>query len=190
MIKMINLLSTDYKRQLRAARANTLLLRYSILLLVIVAVLVLGMAVIFYLLHTGKQAAEETIRDNAAKVSQYTGTQVQAEQLRSEITGAKQLIDGSVSYTKVIDGLARVLPKGAILANLQATPGELRSPKTLTFKITGEQTALDLRRALQQSPLFLSAAFGKLSLNQDPDKATYPFQLDMVVSFKPTEVTS
>ena len=66
---MINLLPPDDKKQLIASRTNSLLLRYTILLGVIVAVLAVEIAGMSFIVDLGKSQNETVIQDNEAKTA-------------------------------------------------------------------------------------------------------------------------
>ena len=80
---MINLLPPEEKRQLRAARTNTLLARYNIILLVAVVFLGLAIGVVYLYLTNTKASADQTVRENTSQTSQYAGVLTEAQQFRS-----------------------------------------------------------------------------------------------------------
>src|SRR4051794_38626974 len=99
---MINLLPPEEKRQLQAARSNTLLIRYNVLLLGVVAFMGISIAVTYVFLATTQQEAPQTIAENNAKVAQYAPVKSQAETFRQHLATAKQILDNEVTYSKVV----------------------------------------------------------------------------------------
>ena len=96
-MEMINLLPHEEKRQLRAARSNTLLVRYNILLIAAVGVLTLAVAVTFFYLTTTKTAAENSINHNTAKVSSFSSVVAEATHFKSDLAIAKLVYSGALS---------------------------------------------------------------------------------------------
>ena len=103
---MINLLPPEEKRQLRAARSNTLLIRYNILLLGVVAFMGISIAVTYVFLSASQQTAKQTIAENDAKVKQFNPIKEQAELFRQHLTTAKQILDNEITYSKAVVAIA------------------------------------------------------------------------------------
>lgn len=83
---MINLLPQQEKKQIRAARTNVVLLRYSMLSFGAVIFLLGAVLVANFYLDTSEALAEEAIQDNVAKEGQYAQVKSQAESFRSELS--------------------------------------------------------------------------------------------------------
>src|SRR6266542_973858 len=112
---MINLLPQEEKKQFRAARTNTLLIRYNIALIGAMAFLGIAMAVVYIYLGNAKANSEQIITDNKAKASGYAAVESQANIFRSNLAIAKQILGNEVTYSKVILAIANLLPAGTTL---------------------------------------------------------------------------
>lgn len=156
---MINLLPPEEKRQLRAARSNSLLLRYNIFL--IGAVLFLGVAVgiTYVYLTTTKTNAEAIIGENRAKVTSFAPVQAEADIFRGNLTTAKQILDNEVVYTKVMLAIAALMPSGTVLDKLNLDSQTFGTQTTLAARTTSYDNALKLKEAFQSSPLFSDVHF-------------------------------
>lgn len=75
---MINLLPPESKRELRAARSNTLLLRYNIFLLGALAFLFLATGIVYVYLSDAKTKAERTVAENQVRTANYSAVERQA----------------------------------------------------------------------------------------------------------------
>ncbi|MGE5299074.1 MAG: hypothetical protein ACM3KF_03470 [Acidobacteriota bacterium] len=180
---MINLLPPDDKKQLIASRTNSLLLRYTILLGVIVAVLAVEIAGMSFIVDLGKSQNETVIQDNEAKTAGYAPTRQKAEAFRSNLATAKYILDKQVPYTNLIFSLARSLPSGTVIDTLAIDPATFGTPTTLIVKTTSYQKAIDVKTSLQNAkindttPLFMSVSFQSVAVSESagnyPYTATY-----------------
>ena len=179
---MINLLPAEEKRQLHAARTNTLLIRYNILLVVIVAFSVLAVAVTYVYLSNTEQNAKATLQGNEARVSQYASVQTEATQFRQNLAVAKQILDNEVSYSSVILQIAQVIPSGVVLQSLDLDSHTFGSETTLTAEARDYNSALALKDACSKSPLFSDVHFQ--SITNIGSSGAYPITVDLNVVIK------
>ena len=70
---MINLLPPGDRRQLVAARTNTLLLRYVVLLPILVAALIIEMGVLYFMMNAAQENSRRNIADNEARSLRFRG---------------------------------------------------------------------------------------------------------------------
>lgn len=173
---MINLLPPEEKRQLRAARSNTLLLRYNFLLLGALAFLLLATGVVYFYLSSVKATAEQTVAENKSKVGGYASVQQQADSFRSSLMTAKQILGDSVSYTKVILAISQLLPPGVVTDNLSLDAKTFGTPTTFTAKAKSYDAALALKDSLEKSPLFSDVHFASIS---GGGESSYPINVTL-----------
>jgi Tfp pilus assembly protein PilN len=176
-MEMINLLPFEEKRQLRAARGNTLLIRYNFFLLGVVAFLGLAIGFTYVYLSNTKTAAKNTTSENAAKVSDYASIEAQAQQFRDNLSTAKTILGNEVVYTKVIIEIAQLLPPGVVLDSLNLDAKTFGTQTTLAAKAKDYPSALALKESFQKSPLFTNVHF--LSISSDPTNSAYPFTVSL-----------
>jgi hypothetical protein len=180
---MINLLPADYLRQLRAARTNVLLLRYSIGLILVAISLALATLAVFMLLGSLKTAAQNTIASNQAKVGNFTSVQSQADAYRQDLSDAKLLLDNEILYSKIYLEIARIMPAGTALQSLDLNPSNIGTPLSLPVKIVGERQATSLLSAFRSSAIFSkSASYGALTPNMGTDSTAYPYIITINVT--------
>ncbi len=178
---MINLLPPEEKRQLRAARSNTLLIRYNIFLVVAVATLALAVVITYVYLSASKASAQQTINDNNAKVASYADVQTEANQFRSNLSIAKQILDHEVTYTKVILQIANLLPNGVVLNNLNLDAQTFGTETVLVAKAKDYASALALKTSFEKSSLFTNVHFQSIT---GGDAGPYPFSVSLAVTIK------
>lgn len=151
---MINLLPPDERRQLRAARANTLLLRYNIIMVGVLIFIVLALVVVYFYLSSAKAHADSVVADNNSRVTSYAQVNSQAETFRTSLTNAKSILDKEIFYSKTILLLARQLPSGVVIDTLNLEPATFGAPTTLALRAKDRSSVLAAKDSLQKSPLF------------------------------------
>lgn len=180
---MINLLPLDQRRQLRAARTNVLLFRYSIGLVFVAVALGLSVAAGYFLLTNEMKTADATIASNQSRVGSLSAVQAQADEYRKNLADAKTLLDSEIQYSKIYLEIAHIMPEGTALDALALDPSKLGAPLVLPVKIKGEQQATSLLNAFRSSALFNnSASYGSLTANSGADSATYPYIISINVT--------
>lgn len=129
---MINLLSPNDKKDIRAARVNTLLVRYMGIIAIAIAFIVGVLFVSFTILQQTKQNSLDQVRDNDVKADVYSKTRTQVESLSQSLSQAKTILDQEVRYSKVLTGVAALMPQGTIIESLTLeapSAGETETPQ-------------------------------------------------------------
>lgn len=179
---MINLLPHEEKRQLQAARTNTLLIRYNIFLLGIIAFMGLAIGVTYVYLSSTLSTAEQTIQSNQTHVAQYASVQAQAQQFRDRLSTAKQILDNEVTYSKVILEIAQVIPSGVVLQTLSLDSGTFGTPTTLTGQAKDYASALAFKDSFSKSPLFSDVHFQ--TIDTTSGTGSYPVTVSLGLTIK------
>jgi Tfp pilus assembly protein PilN len=169
---MINLLPDDAKREIKAARTNVTLLKYIFVLAAGVAFLCVVAGGVYFILLGTQTSAESIIKDNQSKTSSYSSAQEQAQALRAGLASAKTILDKEVRYSKLITGIAKLMPQGAVLDSLSLSPATLGTPTTLTIYARSTEDALVVKNNFQTSPLFSNVTF--VSISNTSQAGSYP----------------
>lgn len=151
---MINLLPSDTKKQIHAARQNKVLLSY-VILFTAVLLLTLGIfAADFYITINDKNAALALQAEESAKAKAYDKTRTQAEAFAKDLKAAKSILTNEVSYSKLLIDIANVVPKRTIISSLNLAANSFGTPVTLTARAITYKDALKLKDSLEDSKLF------------------------------------
>lgn len=177
---MINLLPPADKRQIQAGRSNTLLVRYNILLLAAVGFLMVAIGIVHVYFGNTKSGAEQVIKDNQAKVVDYADTEKEANEFKSNLAIAKQILGKEVIYTKVILEISALLPKHVVLDNLNLDAKTFGTPITLNAHAKTVDDAIALKTAFQSSPLFSDVNFKSISTEEAG--GAYPVSVNLSVT--------
>ena len=179
---MINLLPPETKRELRAARSNTLLVRYNFFLLGALVFMMVVIGIVYVYLTNTKANAELTINENKAKVAGYATVEAQAKEFRTNLQTAKQILDQEINYTKVVLEFAALMPPGTILETLTLDSATFGTPTTLNAKAKDYASALALKDSFQKSELFTNVHFQ--SIAGGGADAGYPISVSLNVTIK------
>lgn len=169
---MINLLPDESKKEIRAARTNVTLLKYIFVLGAGVVFLAAIAGSIYFILLGTQTSAESIIKNNQSKTSAYSSAQEQAQALRAGLANAKAILDKEVRYSKVITGIAALMPEGAVLDSLSLSPATFGTPTTLTIYAKSTEAALAVKNNFQTSALFSNVTF--VSISSGAQGGSYP----------------
>ncbi len=178
---MINLLPPQAKKEIRAARSNTLLIRYAVLLCIAGVFLVGALAFAqFYMMNQGA-IADELKRDNEQQASGFAPAQAAATSLRNDLRKAKQLLDNDIRYSQFLLRVSALLPNGTALDQLELSPDSITQPVTLKVLLRNEEAARQLLTSFASSPYITSSTIKGFTTNAPG--ATYPYAAELTVTF-------
>ncbi|HET7629972.1 MAG TPA: hypothetical protein VFK03_01220 [Candidatus Saccharimonadales bacterium] len=187
---MINLLSTQHKKNLRSARINVVLNRYINLIIfaAVLAGLIFGSG--YLLTMHERNQAEAGISDSKQQITQYDKVRTEAEQFETNLKSARVILGGQVTFSQLIVDIAKALPSGAVLESLHIETQDIGGkPITLSARTTDSGiTPLRLKSALEDSPLFSDVSIISIKRNittgqQDKSsQSDYPVSVSLSVS--------
>lgn len=178
---MINLLPDDYKKELRAARTNVVLLRYNAITLIAIAFIALSCAVFYFILIENKRGAEESNTSNLAKASSYQDTKKEADEYRSNLSTAKQILANEVSYTDVIFNITKLLPNGVTLDNINLNAKDFGSQTMVAAHAKDYNAVTSLKQNFENSKLFSNVYFQTINNTTDSTNKSYPISVNISV---------
>ena len=183
---MINLLSDQRKDDIRAARANVILVRYSALILLATLFVAGSLYVSYSLLQVTKSSNEAIIESNDTKADIYTDTKAEVDALSAKLTDASNILNQEVRYSQVLVKLGQITPAGTILDKLTLTSANFAgTPAEITAYAKSNTEATTLQTQFQSSPLF-SNVTSQGTETQGIDG--YPVTVKMTVTFNKTGI--
>ncbi len=178
---MINLIPLEEKRQIQAARANSVLVRYTFVLLIAGAFLGLVLAGSYFLLTLTKTSSEALIEANDSKASAYSTTQNQITALTGNLTEARTILNQQLSYSKALSNIGTSLPPGVVLEEVSLTPQSFETtPTTLKVFAKDNQATVTLQSTLASSPYFSNVNLDSVSETGGIDG--YPVSASLTVT--------
>lgn len=156
---MINLLPDNYKKEIRAARTNVILLRYNFLFLASAGFILASSLVIFVLLRGAEDSAKRANEVNSSEAVEYTAIKNKADEYRKNLGVAKKILDNEVVYTDKVFALTKLLPEGVILDSLNLNAKEFGSPSILSAHAKDYAKVTLLKESLEKSTVVSDVHF-------------------------------
>jgi len=179
---MINLLSDVRKDDIRAARANVIILRYTGLILLALLFLAGALYVSHSLLKQTMTANEEIISSNDVKADIYSETKQKVDDLSGNLTGAKAILDQEVRYSQVLVKIGQLMPPGTVLGDLKLDTASFNgAPVAMVAYAKSDAEATTLQSQFKSSPLFKEANLTTTEATGGIDG--YPAKISLTVIF-------
>lgn len=189
---MINIISPEQKREIRAARINVILVRYAIMLVSLAVLIVLIYGLGFWLVGQEKKAVNDKLLSQTEQSKAYDAVEKEAETFRQNLTIAKSILSKETSYSTFLTTLASDLPSGTVLVNL-SLGGTATAQKGLNLDTRANSYAkvLELKNDLEQSTLFENVSIVSASRPDDIGtltglEAKYPYEASFNVKLSAT----
>lgn len=196
---MINLLSPESKRSIKAARLNVTLRMYFILSLFVVV----GMAAIygvgFYLVANERAVAERDRETGEVQLAQYKAATEQAETYKANLAVVKQILSNEIVFSTFLINTAKAMPSNTILSNLTLSTavksgGKAAGSTSLEARAKSYDDVLRLKEELDKSGIFTDVSIVSTTRPEDISKQTginrlYPFEATLNVTIDPKKAS-
>lgn len=186
---MINLLLPEDKKQLRAARGNTVLRRYFELfgLATLMTAGIFG----FGLMTTYNQKAQADTDKIASEQNAliYQDTRKAAAAFTKDLSIAKTILASDIRFSVLVTNIAGIVPQEVILSNLALGSNNLATPLTLSGKAGSYDKVVQFKNDMEASSIFenvkiLDATTADTSGEEvDPITARYPVTFNISAQF-------
>ena len=177
---MINLMPDNAKKEIRSARANVVLARYIVVILLAFGFLVLLLAGSYVVLTQTKLSAEQLIQANDNKADVYNTTKAQVDGLATSLSEARNILDQEVLYSKVLMNIGQQMPAGTVLENITLdTASFTGAPVTIKAFAKTTNDAVALREKFQSAPIFSNVNFN--SVTDSAGIPGYPVSVSMTL---------
>ncbi|OYX42125.1 hypothetical protein B7Y94_04105 [Candidatus Saccharibacteria bacterium 32-49-12] len=147
---MINLLPPDDKRQIKAGRANVLLIRYCIASGLLAVLLFALVGIVYYMMENSKKVAEATIEESKSRSAKYDQVQLKAQEFSNNLKIASSILGKEVRYSEIAVKIAQSLPEGIALQSLELNAETFGQPTTLNATGRSYDDAIRLKTAFEQ----------------------------------------
>lgn len=177
---MINLLPYDVKHQLKAAKANVALLRYSLIVCASIIFLTAICFGIYVLLNTTKSDAQNSVSETQVQnEGSLSSIESQANTIRSNLTQSKAILDRDLRYSNVLMRLAAALPSGVVLDDITLDSDSFNTPLDLELHAKNNDAAVEVKQRFQNSPYF--SGFNLRGLSQS-GTSEYPVIINITIT--------
>lgn len=153
---MINLISPEQKREIRAARINVTLVEYAVALISLGLLIGLIYGMGFWIVGQEKNAVDEKLLSQSEQSRAYAAVEKEADAFRKNLEIAKAILGKEISYTDFLITLAGDLPSGAVITNL-SLGGPVTAKKdglSIDARTSSYAKVLELKTRLEESELF------------------------------------
>lgn len=185
---MINLLSLEERKQLKAARANSIFMRYVVMSLIVVAVIILELVGSYFMLMINQSNSRNTITNNQNQSSKFSSVKNKAETYRSNLSVAKYILDTQVPYTDILNAIASRLPNGASLSNIAIDPTTFGTTSVqIQTYVSSYTQAIEVKNSLQEATIGKVKIFDSVSLSatsHEPSDSKYQATYTVIYSKK------
>ncbi len=179
-LEMINLLPGETKKQLRAARLNTVLIRYIIFLILAVVFLGAACTVSYLVLANSKSDAEKVTNVNQSKPNSNMEITKQADQISASLSSAKSMLDQQIKYSDIIMGIGAAMPPGTIISALTISSSSISSPLALKVNAKVSTVIANLQTNFEKSTLFTEYTIQSTTTNPS-DTIGHPIQASVSI---------
>ena len=191
---MINLLPPESSKQLRAARHNTILLKYVIGLGIVLGLIVMICLLTLALMRSTELNSTASSEENKQKIARYNKAASEAKTYTENLRMAKSIFASEVSYTVALQRIASSLPAGTVLQSLDLSPSTVGQPITLTVLAKTKDDALKVKDQLEANKVASGITIASLNeggaspANQSSTEAPavaqdYPVNLSLNLTF-------
>lgn len=178
---MINLLPPQHKKDLSAASANTALVRY-IWITLVLFVLLAAMSGLTYVMLTAEQDNQQREREASSRqIAQNQAIEQRQKEFETNLLIAKTIIDQQTNYSDVLLKIAKLMQPGTVLSGITLDYESYGTPMDIQLTAKTESDAIMLRNAFQNSDLFSNVQFKSLS-RDDSKGVEYPVSATMQVT--------
>lgn len=193
---MINLISPEQKREIRAARINVTLVEYAVALISLGLLIGLIYGLGFWLVGQEKKAVDEKLLSQSEQSRAYAAVEKEADTFRKNLETAKAILGKEISYSDFLITLAGDLPSGAVITNL-SLGGTITATKdglSIDARTSSYAKVLELKTKLEESSLFENVSITSATR---PDNITslaglegrYPYEVSYSVKLSKQTAT-
>jgi len=189
---MISLLPPNAKKELAAARANVLLLRYLFLTIGVIAFLCIEMAVVYFFFAQQREANDTAIASNQRDSKELEAVKNQANAFNNDLKIAETILSKQVSYTSIIKEFANTMPPNTTINQLSINPATIGKPTTMAIKAKKATDVLAFKDAFSNSQYFENVSIQNIGSQTGADGTsvdTYPFTATINITFKQSLLT-
>ena len=139
---MINLLPNETKKQIRAARANSIVLKCLLVAIIAVAILAGACATTYYLIsqnNSDNNTQTGTISQSEID-NQYSAALAKVTSIDNDMQKTKNVLDGQIKYSEIILAIATNLPAGLTLDSISLKHSDINSGTSIQMDAHGSKS--------------------------------------------------
>lgn len=181
---MISLLPPNERKELNAARSNTLLLRYMFLVIALICFLVIELAVVYAFLKAEQAKQDAAVTENEQKAREYAPVKAEAAAFSTNLKVASSIMQKQVPYAAILKELSNTIPRDTIVDRIELSTATIGVPTAFNIKAKSQDSVLAFKDAFNNSKYFNDAKIISIEKKTDNKDEKYPFSASVSVVFK------
>lgn len=165
---MINLISPDHRKNILAAKSNTMLMGYIQILLLALLVIAATIAGSYYFLALQHDSAKKVAEVEQGSVKQLEPYQKKAENLATSMTAIAGVFDNDVSFLQLLQELGRNMPNGSALNGFTVSTDTTGGPLVVTAYINTEAQGVVLLENFRKSKVVTGVTLRTVQKLEEP----------------------
>jgi len=190
-MSMINLMPDASKQDIRYARYNARLVRWTIGCLIVIAIMLATVVLGAFYIDRTKNSLSSSIEQGKANIATQKLDEVQkeAEELSQGVKLIVQVLSKEVQFSKLLQQIGTLMPAGATLGEIQLS-SKVNGALDMTANAVDYQTATQVQVNLQDKNTSLFEKVDTLSVNCNDTQtdttinARYKCQIQVRALFK------
>lgn len=170
---MINLLPYDTKKQIKAARTNTTLIKYLFISIFAIAFIILSSLMVYVLLINSQPKTTTTANASQTSESEYSTLKSQLDNMYLSFSSTKPILQQQISTSEIIIGIGANLPPNVVLGDLSINSSKIGIPISLSAKAKSSSDVAKIKESLQKSSMFTNISLQSEKTNSN-DTSGYP----------------
>jgi hypothetical protein len=172
-MEMINLLPYDQKKTLSAARTNTVLLRYNVILVVATIFLMFAVGIVYFYLTNVEISALNTVAENKKREAKYSAVKGEASVFKAQLDDAKVIFNSELSYSTALLRFADLFPDGTTTNQMSLDEESFTKPVELTVELEDKAAAVQLEKNMTTSPYVSNFSVKSFAYGDSGDKVSW-----------------
>jgi hypothetical protein len=181
---MINLLPASIKSDIKAARANSVVIRYILILTVSAVLLGLGCLFVYMVDQSALDTAKSTVKPSANSNSSSSSSQLAtANDYKAKLQYANDtVIKNQINYSKLLTSIGGSMPAGVIIDTLDLSSTSFGTGIKILAYAVSDSSANLIISSLSSSQAFSSVNVDKRASLPTPMYEKYTLSVELTVS--------
>jgi len=165
-MSMINLMPDASKQEIRYARYNARLVRWTIGCLIVIAIMLATVVLGAFYIDSTKSSLSTSIKQSKTAIAtqKLESVQKEAEELSQGVKLIVQVLSKEVQFSKLLQQIGALMPSGATLGEVQLS-SKVNGALDLTANAVDYQTATQVQVNLQDTKASLFEKVDTLNVN-------------------------
>lgn len=176
---MINLLSTEQKRLITAARHNVILSKYLVMLVGLASLVVAAYGVGYFILDGQKATYLDEINQYKPQRAAYANTLKQSAAFSKNLSIARLILNNEIGFSNLLTDVAVLLPAQTVLAEVHIKASDLTKPVEFSFYVANGAQAIDIKTAFEKSAYFTNTS---IRLIEPVNNKPYPYHASLTTT--------